>query len=95
MLIMRLQLIYCMSTFNRYDGNRTFDRNLRIGLAKDLILQLTVSNKASDYAYYSKISIQYPRSLSYQRTSDVSNHRKFCNVQETRCLFLIWTGFSF
>lgn len=53
-----------------YDGNRTFDRNLRIGIVKDLILQLTVSNKASDYAYYSKISVQYPRSLSYQRTSD-------------------------
>lgn len=95
MLIMRLQLIYCMSTFNRYDGNRTFDRNLRIGIVKDLILQLTVSNKASDYAYYSKISVQYPRSLSYQRTSDVSNHRKYYNVKETRSLFLIYKGISF
>ena len=72
----RLKLIYNMLTSNRYDGNRTFDRNLRIGLVKDLILDLTVSNKANDYAYYSKISLKYPRSLSYQRTSEVSNHRE-------------------
>jgi len=52
-----------------YDGTRTFDRNLRIGLVKDLILQLTVSNKANDYAYYSKMSVKYPRSLGYQGTS--------------------------
>lgn len=77
MLITRLQLIYCMSTSNRYDGNRTFDRNLRIGLVKELILQLTVSNKANDYAYYSKIWVKYPRSLGYQRTIDVSNYREY------------------
>ena len=65
-----------MSTSNRYDDNRTFERNLRIGLVKDLILDLTVSNKANDYAYYSKISVEYPRSLSYQRTSEVSNYRE-------------------
>ena len=79
-------IIYNMSTSNRYDGNRTFDRNLRIGLVKDLILDLTVSNKANDYAYYSKISVKYPRSLSYQRTSEVSKYRWYYNVKETRRL---------
>lgn len=90
----RLELICNMSS-NRYDGNRTFDRNLRIGLVKDLILDLTVSNKANDYAYYSKISVKYPRSLSYQRISEVSNYREYYNVKETRHLFLISKGISF
>ncbi|KAJ7390000.1 integrin [Desmophyllum pertusum] len=53
-----------------YDRNHTFDRHLRIGLVKELILQLTVSNKATDYAYYSKIVVKYPISLGYQKTSD-------------------------
>ncbi|XP_078376333.1 integrin alpha-4-like isoform X2 [Oculina patagonica] len=57
-----------------YDRNRMFDRNLRIGLVKELILQLTVSNKAIDYAYYSKISVKYPRSLGYQGASDDCEH---------------------
>lgn len=66
-----------MFSFDRYDRNRMFDRNLRIGLVKELILQLTVSNKAIDYAYYSKISVKYPRSLGYQGASDdVSNQRE-------------------
>ena len=60
-------------SFNRYDRNRTFDRHLRIGLVKELILQLTVSNKATDYAYHSKIVVKYPISLGYQKTSDVSS----------------------
>ena len=63
-------------TFNRYDRNRTFGRTLRIGLVKELILQLTVSNKADDYAYYSKLLVRYPRSLGYQRTGDVSKTNK-------------------
>ena len=76
-----------MSTSNRYDGNRTFDRNMRIGLVKELILQLTVSNKANDYAYYSKITVQYPRSLGYQRTGDVSSHREYYNVRKLGVCF--------
>lgn len=90
MLTTRLQLIYCMSTANRYDGTRTFDRNLPIGLVKDLILQLTVSNKANDYAYYSKMSVKCPRSLGYQGTSEVSNHIEYFNVKETRRLFFLY-----
>ena len=59
---------YC----NRYDGNHTFDQNLRIGLVRELILQVTVTNKANDHAYYSKLLVKYPRSLGYLRTGDVS-----------------------
>ena len=61
-----------MFVLDRYDENRRFDNQLRLGLVKDLILQLTVSNKANDYAYYSKLVVKYPSSLSYQRTDDVS-----------------------
>ena len=59
---------YC----NRYDGNHTFDQNLRIGLVRELILQVTVTNKANDHAYYPKLLVKYPRSLGYLRTGDVS-----------------------
>ena len=61
-----------MFVLDRYDENRRFDNQLRLGLVKDLILQLTVSNKANDYAYYSKLVVKYPSSLSYQGTGDVS-----------------------
>ncbi|XP_073236240.1 integrin alpha-4-like [Porites lutea] len=53
-----------------YDGNHTFDQNLRIGLVRELILQVTVTNKANDHAYYSKLLVKYPRSLGYLRTGD-------------------------
>ena len=65
-----------MFIFDRYDRKHIFDRNLRIGLVKELILQLTVSNNANDYAYYSKVVVKYPRSLGYQRSSDVSSQRE-------------------
>ena len=61
-----------MFVFDRHDENRRFDSQLRLGLVKELMLQLTVSNKASYYAYYSKLVVKYPSSLSYQRTGDVS-----------------------
>ena len=57
---------------NRYDRSQTNTQQLRIGVVKELVLQLTISNKASDYAYYSKLLVKYPRSLAYQRTGDVS-----------------------
>ena len=89
----RFKLIYIMSASNRYDGDRTFDRNMRIGLVKDLILQLTVSNKANDYAYYSKISVKYPRSLGYQRISEVSNHSGYYNVKEENQVLVLTCKF--
>jgi len=53
-----------------YDRSQTNTQQLRIGVVKELVLQLTISNKASDYAYYSKLLVKYPRSLAYQRTGD-------------------------
>ena len=67
-LILNAFFQYC----NRYDGNHTFDQNLRVGLVRELILQVTVTNKANDHAYYPKLLVKYPRSLGYLRTGDVS-----------------------
>ena len=89
---------YC----NRYDGNHTFDQNLRIGLVRELILQVTVTNKANDHAYYPKLLVKYPRSLGYLRTGDVSRLKitdvyiivKCENAQKFRNSFLLYSLIS-
>lgn len=67
-----------------HDENRRFDSQLRLGLVKELMLQLTVSNKASDYAYYSKLVVKYPSSLSYQRTGDCEHDRSLDNDTQSQ-----------
>lgn len=67
-----------------YDENPRFDSQLKLGLVKDLILQLTVSNKAIDYAYYSKLVVKYPSSLSYQRTGDCEHERSSDNDTQSQ-----------
>lgn len=40
-------------------------QELRLGVVKDFVLQLTIENKASDSAYTSKIKLKHPDSLDY------------------------------
>lgn len=38
---------------------------LRIGVVKDFTVKMTVSNKAEDYAYTSKILLKHPENLNF------------------------------
>ena len=38
---------------------------LRIGVVKDFTVEMTVSNRAEDYAYTSVIELKHPESLNY------------------------------